>query len=162
MKGFKNLIIIGALILSLGLTACSDPVQDDLINYINVELPKISDLEDGVVEGYGSVSGENFIDDYTTYTELSDNVIPLSLELIDEAESLSLETKEVREIHEKLIESYTTNQSAMELLIAAIDSEDYNLITQANEKFDAARKLQREFNAGLKDLCEEHNVELGE
>ena len=162
MKGFKNLIIIGALILSLGLTACSDPIQDDLINYINVELPKISDLEDGVVEGYGSVSGNNFVDDYTTYTEISDNVLPLSLQLIEEAENISLETKEVREVHEKLIDSYTTNQSAMELLVAAIDTEDYDLITQANEKFDAARKLQREFNAELEDLCEEHDVELSE
>lgn len=162
MKIFKNLIVIGALILSLGLTACSDPVQDDLISYINVELPKISDLEDGVIEGYGSVTGENFIDDYTMYTELSDNVIPLSLELIDKAESISLETKEVREVHEKLIESYTTNQSAMELLIAAIDTENYNLITQANEKFDAARKLQREFKAEIKDLCKDHSVELSE
>lgn len=96
------------------------------------------------------------------YTELSDNVIPLSLELIDQAESISLETKEVREVYEKLIESYTTNQSAMELLIVAIDTEDYNLITQANEKFDAARKLQREFSSELKDLCKEHNVELSE
>lgn len=35
--------------LPLGFAVCSDPVQDDLI--------KISELEDGVIEGCGSVTG---------------------------------------------------------------------------------------------------------
>lgn len=162
MKIFKNLIVIGALILSLGLTACSDPVQDDLINYINNELSKIAELDERIASGYESVSGENYVDDYTTYTEISDNALPLLIELIDKLEDISPQTEEVRGLNEKLIERYSVSHSGMILLLSAIEKKDSSIIVEANEKFDKGKRLQREFDAELEALCEKHDVELSE
>ncbi len=46
-------LFMSLLLLSF-LSACTVTVQKDLINYINVEMPKLTDLEAKAIDAYGS------------------------------------------------------------------------------------------------------------
>ena len=68
-------LFLSLLLLSI-LSACTVTVQKDLINYINVEMPKLTDLEVKAIDTYGSVAGENYQNDSIMYYTIQQNVIP--------------------------------------------------------------------------------------
>ena len=73
-------------LIPLSLAWGNGSVQQDLLNYINVELTKVTPLETEAMEYYESVTGENYKDDLTTYNVLKDKVIPCLLYTSDAAD----------------------------------------------------------------------------
>lgn len=146
------LVVVLAIILLGG-----DPVQDDLIDYWNDDMQEIGELEEEVLALYEEArTSEN---DYTFYTMLDEQVIPKAKEWSAAAEEITPETEEVKELHEHYI-SYTNEMyNAFTMMMAAIEEQDYVLITQANEKIDAAKKAGRDYVSALKSLMKEHDVE---
>lgn len=143
------------------LTGCfSDPVQDDLLNYVNEELPRASQLEAEAVSAYQSVTGANYTDDYTLYDVLSLEVIPTYNEFIKELESIHMETDEVNELHEEYIEAANIQYNAFVKTLTAIENQDRQIIEEANSMLEEARSKIRNYNTELKKLAKEHNVEL--
>ena len=155
-----KIFILGFLFL--GLSSCSNQVSDDLLDYINKQLPKVADNESKAVESYESVSGENYTDDETMYYVVRDEVVPVYRKFIDQLELISeeLETEEVQKVHEKYIEAANVQNAAFMLILSALDNQDYNEMAEANEKLDKGRKLMREYKLDLKKICKENNVDL--
>ena len=156
----QKIFILGFLFI--GFSSCSNQISDDLLDYINTQLPKVADNESKAIELYESVSGDNYTDDKTMYYTIKNEVIPVYREFIDELEPISdkLKTAEVKGVHEKYIEAANTQFSAFMLILSALENGDYNEMSEANEKLDKGRKLLREFKSDLKKLCEENNVDL--
>lgn len=155
-----KIFILGFLFL--GFSSCSNQVSDDLLDYINKQLPKVADNESKAVESYESVSGENYTDDESMYYEIRDEVVPVYRKFIDQLELISeeLETEEVQKVHEKYIEAANVQYAAFMLILSALDHQDYNEMAEANEKLDKGRKLMREYKSDLKKICKENNVDL--
>jgi Tfp pilus assembly protein PilP len=61
----RKVFFLGAVILLL-LSGCGDPVQDDLLKYVNEDLKELAVLEEDAIAEYDSVTGDNYVDDYTT------------------------------------------------------------------------------------------------
>lgn len=146
------------IILAIALFSGGDAVQDDLLDYINNDFADISELDAKVYDLYEKA--RNSEDDYSMYLILSDEVIPESKKLIEEAEDLALETKEVKEVHELYLDAINKQNQAFTLMLSALENQDYVIMTQANEKLDEARKLMRDYESALKDLADEHGVEI--
>lgn len=160
--GGKLIALILALVFGIiFLSGCgSDPIQEDLINYSNVGLVSVAEIESKVVDGYDSVSGDNYTDDITVYNKLIDEVIPNSLKLIDKAEAIEIKTEDVRAVHELYVAAVNTQNSAFTTIVAAIEAQDYDKISAANDKLSEARKGMRDYQAKLKELADEHGVEF--
>lgn len=151
------------MFVALFITGCSEtknPVQEDLLNYINVELPKIAPIEEKVSDGYSSVTGDNYKDDLTTYNKISTDVVKDSLELIDISESITPKTSEVQAVHEIYIKAVNTQHSAFTMIMAAIDTQDASKMSTANEKLSEARAGMRDYIAKIKALAAENDVEF--
>lgn len=155
-----KIFILGFLLI--GFSSCSNQVSDDLLNYVNKQLPKVADNESKAVESYESVSGDNFTDDETMYYVIQNEVIPVYRKFIDQLESISeeLETEEVKKVHEKYIEAAKVQKTAFMLILSGLENQDYNEMAEANEKLDKGRKLLREYKSDLKKICKENNVDL--
>ena len=155
-----KIFILGFLFI--GFSSCSNQVSDDLLNYVNNQLPKVADNESKAVESYESVSGDNFTDDETMYYVIQNEVIPVYRKFIDQLESISkeLETEEVKKVHEKYIEAAKVQNTAFMLILSGLENQDYNEMAEANEKLDKGRKLLREYKSDLKKICKENNVDL--
>ncbi|MBQ7383804.1 MAG: hypothetical protein IJV72_03325, partial [Clostridia bacterium] len=101
-----------------------------------------------------------FEDDETMYAFLLESVIPKSRELVEKAESISVETEEVRKIHELYLSAINQQNQAFTIMLSALESGDFETIALANEKLDEARASMREHNAALENLAKENDVEL--
>lgn len=151
-----------SLLALLSIISCSNPTQDELIQYINTELPKIATMEKNATDKYDRVVGENFKDDATFYKTLNEEVIPKYKKFIEALEDISknLNDPEVIKLNETYIDAANTQYSAFTTMLAAIDAQDLTLMSQANEKLDMGRKLMRQWQLNLKTLAKKHNIKL--
>lgn len=147
-----------AIVLAIVLFNGGDPVQDDLLDYVNNDMTEIVKLDEEVSELYETARSSG--SDYTIYGILLDQVIPKSRELIEKAEAVEVETDELEKLHELYLDALNKQDQAFTLLLSAIEEQDFATVTQANEKLDDARKLMREYISKLEKLAEEHNVEF--
>jgi len=148
-------------LISLSLFGCSsDPVRQDLYNYAYKELPKITALYSKIEREYESVSGENYTDDKTISNAIKNVIVPQSLSLIDAAKAIVLTTEEVKAVHEKLITVINTQNSALNILLSAHETQDYDKIALANEKLETAKKYMSDYIADVYALGKSHKVKL--
>ncbi|WP_404446062.1 hypothetical protein LG307_20645 [Sutcliffiella horikoshii] len=157
----KRQLCLFALLLVMLLSACSttDTEKDDLITYINTELPKVAELELEAIDSYSSVSGQNYTDDWTMYEIIDTVTIPAYEEFITKLESIRPKTEVVREIHEIYIEGSNAQLQGFKKIRVALEQQDYDKVFEANEHLDHGRAKIREFQTKLDDLMEEHGVE---
>lgn len=155
----KKLLCFLAILSLLALSACSaDPVQEDLMTYVNEDLMGIFELEAEAVDSYSSVSGNNYTDDWTMYETMDAVTIPAYTEFIEKLESIRPETKEVRAVHEIYIDASNTQFRSMKMILIALELQSYDKILEANELLDEGRTKLRQFQDELEELMEEHEV----
>ena len=149
------------IMITLFLFGCGqDPVQQDLLNYLNNEMPELADLESEVLKDYESVTGPNYKNDLETYKVITGKVIPKYRNFISKLEAIQPKTSEVRELHELYIGAVNKQYNAIVQISAAIFNQDANLVVQANEKLNEGRKEIRNFHNKLQELASKHNVEI--
>lgn len=154
---YMTLAILGSV---LSIMSCSNPTQEELIRYINIEVPKVVSMENYAVDKYEA--GKNSKDDATFHKALKDEVVPKYKKFIEALEEISknLKEPEVIKLNETFIDASNAQYSAFTLMLAATEAQDYTLVTQANEKLDMGRKLSRQWQLDLKTLAKKHSVEL--
>lgn len=141
------------------LIACgANPVQQDLINYINVEMEKVKDLESAAVEAYASVSGDNYENDSIMYAVISETVLPNYQEFFNTLSSIKPSTEEVSTLHREYVRAASDQLEAFNLILKAIENQDAQIINQANEDLDQARALLALWREDLDSACVKHNV----
>lgn len=156
-------VILFALVLPFVfmLSGCfGDPVQDDLLNYVNKEMPKAFDLETKAVSAYDDVSGPNYTDDQTMYDALNNEIIPNYKAFVDELDAVKTETDEVRKVHEIYIKGAESQYRAFLKIKSALEQQDANMIEDANNLLSEARQHIRDYQNELNKLAKEHDVKL--
>lgn len=142
----------------LGMACGGDPVQQDLINYINVEMPKVADLESEAVDAYASVSGENYENDSIMYYTIANTVIPRYEAFYEMLESIDPATEEVSNLHHEYVVAAADQLEAFKLILEAIEKQDADIITQANADLDKASVLLGQWREDLDAACAKHQV----
>ncbi|WHY86890.1 hypothetical protein QNH39_03170 [Neobacillus novalis] len=137
-----------------------DPVKDDLLNYVNKEMKQAVKLEAAAISAYEGVAGANYQDDQTMYDALTKVVIPNYNEFIKELDSVSIETDEVKEIHEIFITGADIQFKAFGKVKQALEDQDAALIEEANDMFADARKQIRDYKSKLDKLAKKHEVKI--
>ncbi|WP_286230663.1 hypothetical protein [Neobacillus mesonae] len=157
----KSIAAVFLFLTMVLLTGCfGDPVQDDLMNYVNKEMKDAAKYEKAAVSTYESVTGANYTDDQALYDVLMNDVIPNYNEFIKELDSAKIETDEVREIHEIYIKGADIQFNAFAKIKQALEEQDANLIQEANDMLAEARTHIREYQNKLEKLAKEHDVKL--
>jgi hypothetical protein len=156
----KKYLMASILTFLFILSGCGDPVQDDLLNYVNEQMPALGDEETKIVGKYAAVTGLNYTDDYTLYDALKLEIIPEYNEFIKDLEAVEIKTDELRKIHEDYIEATNIQASAFLLTVTAIENQDSAMINEANEKLNTARKMMRDYKNEVEKLAKEHGVKL--
>jgi len=153
-----NILLIITIFLFSQFTG--DSVQKDLLNYINIELPKVADLESEAVDAYSSVSGENYISDAIMSEKMTSVVVPKYEAFAKKLKAIKPKTSEVKKIHAEYVEASKDQMEAFNLIVHAIKKQDVNEIKKANADLDAARKLIDSWRTDLNEMCKKHNVIL--
>lgn len=145
--------------IAMGLAACStDPVQKDLLNYVNNEMPKLAPLESEAVGAYDGVAGENYQNDSIMYFTIKQNVIPKYEEFATRLAAVYPATPEVKAMNDEYVKAANDQLEGFKLVCLAIEKQDPEVIKQANKDIDEAKNL---LDLGRKDLdeqCKKHGV----
>nr|WP_263323673.1 hypothetical protein [Neobacillus sp. Marseille-Q6967] len=149
------------VLVSLVLAGClADPVQDDLVNYINEETKTSQDLELKAVTAYESVSGANYQDDQTMYDALINDIIPTYEEFINELEAVNIETDELQEVHDVYLKGANLQHQGFLKIVEAIDAQDAGMIDEANALLNEGKENINNYLDQIEQLAEDHNVEI--
>lgn len=157
VKRVLAVVVFGFLFV---LSGCGGPVQDDIVNYINEELKTAQTLEDKAVAAYEGVAGVNYTDDQTMYDAMVNEVIPNYEELLTELENVSIETDELKEIHDIYLSGAKLQFSAFEKIVEALEKQDSSLVDEANKLLEEGRLQIEDYNKKLDELAKENNVEI--
>ncbi len=151
-----NLLIIISLLININCN--KDPIQADLLDYINKDLKELAELESAAVDAYGGSTGDNYTSDEELYQTLNTTVIPKYKEFNSRLEKVSIATSEVKDVHEKYISASNKQYQAFLKLQIAIEKQDKNLVLESNALLDSARKDLRDWKFELNELCKSHDV----
>jgi polyhydroxyalkanoate synthesis regulator protein len=69
-------VLASILFLIFILSGYGDPVQGDLLDYVNEKMPSLGKEKIMIVEKYEDVTGPNYTDDQTLYDVLRSEFIP--------------------------------------------------------------------------------------
>ncbi len=150
--------IISILSFAMLIACGANPVQQDLVNYINVEMKKVRDLESTAVQAYASVSGENYENDSIMYTVINETVLPNYQEFYNTLSSIKPATEEVATLHREYVRAASDQLEAFTLILEAIEKQDVQIINRANEDLGQARALLTLWREDLDSACVKHNV----
>lgn len=153
----KVLVLFG-LMISLLAGCGGNPVEEDLLKYMNESLPALSEQELEAVGLYDSVSGPNYTNDETMYYTILDEVIPKYRDFIDNLEKIEIETEELTKIHEIYIEAVNIQNSGFLTILTAIEEQDSEKINEANAKLTEARTMIRDYQNKLDALAKKNDV----
>lgn len=156
MATVSTLLICVAVLAGCGKV---DPVQDDLINYLNNQLVTLVESSNKVTTEYAAATGTNFVDDDTLAVKLSDIIIPASDGLLAKINAIVPATEEVRKVHSQYIAAMNEQNEAFKLLLQAAQKHDETMVKAINDKLANADKVADEYLAALEALKKEHNVE---
>ncbi|MCZ0702851.1 hypothetical protein J2T56_002738 [Natronobacillus azotifigens] len=159
MKMMKKRFLFLSLTILFIITACSNPVADELEVYINEELSSLADLEEEAIYEYNSVTGENFTDDADMFYHIQDVVLPLYEEFVSQLESITLESSEIRDVHEIYVKAANTQSNGLLKTLFALEYQDHDMMLEANDMLSEGRAGIREFHGELEALLNNHNLD---
>ena len=154
MKKILSLLLIAVLSLTL-LTGCSDPVADDLENFINVEMKEVNENDEKISNGVNSFKD---IELEEAIVLISDELLPLADDSLEKLEGIKPETAEVKEIKDKYVKVVETYKEGFEEFLDAVVADDGDALTASIEKINGADDYLTEYNDALEKLAEEHGM----
>ena len=141
-----------------------DPVRDELIRYVQTDIPTMEKLQKTMITNHDRAR-----------MDLASQQIDMAVLGIHWGETLQschnyaqetsnveskLSVKEVVALHELLVDSANKACSGMVAQVNAIDRNDLNGMSAANDLLIESQKLHKQWKGKLQEMVKEHRVEL--
>ena len=157
MKKLTALLLMAVMSFTL-LTGCSDPVYDDLENFLNVEMTEVNADYTKITEEVGK--WEAYGDDAQILASINDTLLPLIESSLTALKDINPETEEVKAIKDKYVKVMDTYKVAFETLAEGCETQDEATINAGSQKLEEAVELLNEYNKALEELAKEHGSEV--
>lgn len=135
-------------------------VQDDIVNFVNVELAGIMTYRDTAIESYNSYFMEESVNVSDFLTELEAAAIPNMESFVSELEKIQVETPEVQELKDMYLESANMQLEAMRMVVTAIKEENPDYLAEADILISGAGDIMIQYESKLKLLCIDYDVDI--
>lgn len=157
MKKLLALLLMVVMATAL-LTGCSDPVYDDLENFLNVEMVEVNADYENLKAELGT--WEALEDDAAIAKSLNDVLIPLIDGSLSKLNAITPETEEVKSIKEKYVKVMDAYKAGFEALSQGCETQDEATINAGYESIGEAVEFLNEYNSALEELAKEHGSEI--
>jgi len=161
MKKIKFLYIIALIaMLAAFVVGCSSESADELVTYINDTCNDLDEDYKEVYDKYVEVTKSD--DNEEIVSVLEEDIIPKSQALIEKAEEIEFNDKEIEKVHNIYIEHIKLRHSAYENVLKAVKEDNTEYIDEANNLIaDADLKIE-EYDDARNKLAKELGVEITE
>ena len=158
MKKILALLLMVVMSFAL-LTGCgSDPVYDDLENFLNVEMAEVNADYTKITTEVGT--WEALEDDAALKKSIDDTLLPLVNGSLEKLKDINPETEEVEAIKDKYVKVMETYKTGFETLSEGCETQDEATINAGSQKLEEAVELLDEYNKALEELAKEHGSEV--
>lgn len=165
----KKLYIIGVTAaLACALAGCGKKdttadagasVKDDVIEFVNVELPTAKADHDSAIATYNAYFADGSNQDLATYKDaLQNTAIPTMEKCITTISGLETETDEVKALKDTYLQSVQKEYEAMKMVVSAIDGENADYLTQADSLISEAASLMNDYQTQLQTIANEQGI----
>ena len=147
------------LLCCCALVQCAlKPIPRDLAVYVNRDVDGISGLEDEGLKCYAGQSGVNFVSDQALRQALVSQVIPAYTRLSVLAGGIKPRTEPVKQLHSLYRQAAILRLQGFRTILLAIDTQDPDLVGQANRTLDRAQQLTAQWQAGVDRLAAKYGL----
>jgi len=151
-------VLLVALMSFTLLAGCSNPLYDDLENFLNVEMKEVNaDYEKIKAE---VATWENLKDDAALAKSLNEVLLPLVNGSLTKLEAVNPATEEVKELKAKYAKVMDAYKIGFEALAKGCDTQDQATIAAGNESLNQGIAFLDEYNAALEALAKEVGAEI--
>ncbi len=157
MKKFLSILLMFVIAASF-LTGCSDPVYDDLENYLNVEMKQVNADYEKLTAEVGT--WETMENDAAIMDSLNNVLLPIVNGSLEALKEINPATEEVKAIKEKYVKVMETYKESFEALAEGAETQDEETIMLGYEKMSEAVDILDEYNKALEELAEEYGSEI--
>ncbi len=156
----KKIITLSlALVMVLALfTACGDPVEAELTNFLNVEMVDVNANYEKIKEEVGK--WETMEEDADFIKSLDEVLLPLCEDSLTKVNAIALETEEVKGVQEKYVKVMETYKNGFETMSAAAKAGDAEKVEEGMNKLGEAVTYLDEYNAALEELAAQFGSEV--
>ncbi len=133
--------------------------QAAILQFINVDVAKVSSYEMEAFDSLARVSGENYTDDETMYLELVETTIPAYEKAITEANNIKVQGSELEEMKKQLVEATGTFYEALMLQKQALELQSEELMNESNQKLNEYFQLVDAYHLEIELLSKEYEIQ---
>lgn len=155
----KLLALLMAVTITFAfLTGCGDPVYEDLLNYLNIEMVDVNADYEKIKEeitSWGTLS-----DDSALASNIRDKLIPLVDGSLEKLKGINPETEEVKAIKEKYVKVMEAYKEGFDAIAEGCETQDEATVTKGTGSITRAVELLDEYNKALETLAGEHGCEI--
>lgn len=159
MKTLKKILVMCmTLVVMVGVTGCVDSdKRDRLIQFLDVDMEEAFNLETEANDAYTKVQEDENSGDAEFKQVLQDTVIPNYEKMVKQASDVDFgEYTDFNEMKSLIIQYWTKKLEAYNKMLDAIDTQDEDKISKANELIDDASSIYDKYEAEVKRLEEEY------
>ena len=158
MKKIFALLLMVIMSVTLLAGCGTDPVYEDLSNYLNVEMVEVNAEYEKLTAEVGT--WETLEDDAAIKKSIDDTLLPLVNGSLEKLGGINPETEEVKQIKNKYVKMMDAYKAAFEALSEGCETQEDEIINTGNEKLEEALGLLDEYNNALEELAKEHGSEV--
>ncbi len=158
MKKIFALLLMAVMSVTLLAGCGTDPVYEDLSNYLNVEMVEVNADYEKITAEVGT--WETLEDDNAIKKSIEDTLLPLVNGSLEKLTEINPATEEVKEIKDKYVKMMDAYKASFEILAEGCETQDEATINAGNEKLEEALELLDDYNKALEDLAKEHGSEV--
>ncbi len=158
----KLLTLTLAVLMTVLLLSCGTSLADELVTYINDDMPAILSLEEQMTASFDSITGDNFTNDADMYTEIAEVTLPAVTEMNTLATAIVPENKELNAVHSLLCEYTAKYMEGYAALLTALEAQDEAMVESANVALEEAAALSVTYYDDLYNLAVNNGIAFNE
>lgn len=168
----KICIMLTGVMMACALVACgknkteetstdtANVVQEDLVEFINDELPGIATDKDNALTIYNSYFTGQSIDNTAFVADLKNNAIPSMETYISNLSAIEVETAEVEEIKQLYLMGVQKQYEAMKMVVNAIENEMPDYLVQAEALIVEAQIYMSDYEAKVVEIASANQITI--
>lgn len=168
----KICILLTGVMMACALVACGKDnkegakvedgkaVQEDLVEFINEELPAIAADKDSALSTYNSYFTGSDIDNEALVADLKTNAIPSMETYIANLQAIEVETTEVEEIKQLYLLGVQKQYEAMKMVVNAIESEMPDYLVQAEALIVEAQIYMGDYETKVVEIASNNQITI--
>lgn len=136
----------------------SDPITQDLRQYVTISIPSLAPYERHAMEDYQSTT-QGGMDTAAIVRVIREKVVPEYKLYLQHASAIHPKTPEVQAVHQQYLAVAEHRLAAFTLMGSAKDDKDTSWQKQASREVEAVQKSDKQCRTLLQDLLKKHPVQ---